>query len=903
MPLTETGKLVGRADETAMIEALVSDARRGRAAALVVRGEAGIGKSALLEHAAANADGMRLLRGSAVESEAELPFAGLHLLLGPVGDSIDRLPAPHAGVLRSALGTGSGESGSRFSVGVAVLTLLAELSKESPVLALVDDAHWLDCPTKEALVFAARRLGTERVALLFAAREPDAPPFPTRDIDQLHLDGLGTEAAEALLRTHAADLPRHLADQVVAEAMGNPLALLELSSALLRGGGRPEPDALAPLPAPDRVTKTFAARIRSLPERARTVLLVAAADGTCDTGRVLAAARLLGADITDLRLAEDAGLLGFTQTCLWFRHPLVRTAAYHDALLQDRIAAHRALAQVLDQPDDADRRAWHLAAASTGPDEEIAAELERSAEHARARGGYSAVVVAYERAAALTPRRAERGRRLLAASRAATDAGQPQRACELARQATAQLTEPTQKAKAAMIHATLADDQDQPVESRRVLRLAADEVATSAPELASELLFWAVGAAWSAGESATVAAIADHAETLRLPGTDRIRALATAAAGDLGGATLALRWLLDGPSVLKGCVDQALALRSRTRSAGWHVLLGDHETAHEQAAELVGRIHADSADGVLPRALAVLAEAHLHLGRHREALNSAQQGMRLAEDIGQRHSVTLFAGVLARLAAIEGDEAAATAHAAETRAERAAAALGLLELGLGRHDTALDRLAALADDTDPLHAVTTFPDLVEAAVRARQPQRAAEASKLFTRWAQLSDATWALAVSLRCRALLGEDEDRLFSEAVELHRQSQDHPFERARTELVYGEYLRRARHRTRARRLLRSALSGFERLGARPWAERARTELRATGERLTRPAHDSNGTERLTPQELRIVLLAADGLSNRDIGEQLFLSPRTVGYHLYKAYPKLGVSSRRELGKLGLAS
>ncbi|NIJ14819.1 DNA-binding CsgD family transcriptional regulator [Saccharomonospora amisosensis] len=903
MPLTETRTLVGRADEIATIEALVSDARQGRAAALVIRGEAGIGKSALLEHAAANSDGMRLLRGSAVESEAELPFAGLHLLLGPVRESIERLPAPHAGVLRNALGTGNGHTGDRFSVGVAVLTLLAELSKESPVLALVDDAHWLDWPTKETLLFAARRLGTERVALLFTAREPDAPAFPARDIDQLHLDGLGTEAAEALLRTHAAELPRHLADQVVAEAMGNPLALLELSSALLLDRGRPEPHALAPLPAPDRVTKTFADRIRSLPERTRTIVLVAAADGTCDTGRVLAAARLLGADITDLRLAEDAGLLAFTQTCLWFRHPLVRTAAYHDALLLDRIAVHRALAQVLDQPDDADRRAWHRAAASTGPDEEIAAELERSAEHARARGGYSAVVIAYERAAALTPRRAERGRRLLAASRAATDAGQPQRACELARQATAQLTDPAQKAKAAMIHATLADDQDQPAESRRVLRLAADEVVTSAPELASELLFWAVSSAWTAGEPVTAAVIADHAETLRLPGADRVRALAAAAGGDLVAATRALRWLLDAPTMRTGCADRALTLRSRTRNAAWHVLLGDHGTAHEQAAELVRRIHADSADGVLPRALAVLADAHLHLGRHRQALDTAKEGMRLAENIGQRHSAALFAGVLARLSAIEGDEAGTTAHAAEASAERAAAALGLLELGLGRNDTALDRLTALADETDPLHAVATFPDLVEAAVRARQPQRAADAGKLFSQWAQLSDATWALAVSLRCRALLGEDEDRLFSEAVELHRQSQDHPFERARTELVYGEYLRRARHRTRARRLLRSALSGFERLGARSWAQRARTELRATGERLTTPGQESNGTERLTPQELRIVLLAADGLSNRDIGDQLFLSPRTVGYHLYKAYPKLGVSSRRELGKLGLAS
>lgn len=903
MQLTAPQSLVGRADELDTIDRLVSDAREGRAGALVLRGEAGIGKSALLEHAATAATGMRLLRGTGVEPEAQLPFSGLHLLLRSVRDAVERLPGEHAGVLRSALGTGNGHAGDRFSVGIALLALLGELSSESGVLVLVDDAHWLDTPSGEALLFAARRLSTERVALLFAAREPDAPPFPAQGIAQLHLGGLDSEAAESLLRTHAAELPRHLADQVVAEARGNPLALLELSAGWLHGRAQPAPSTVTPLPAPSRVTQAFAARIDALPARTRTIVLVAAADGTCDTGTVLAAARLLGADAADLRVAEDAQLLMFTDTCLGFRHPLVRTAAHHRATLLERIAAHRALAQVLDRPEDADRRAWHLAAASTGPDEEVATELERGAEHARARGGYSAVVTAYERAAELSPERAQRGRRLLAASRAAIDAGQPERACALARQATTQLTDPVKKAKAAMIHATLADDHDQPAESRRVLALAADEVATSAPSLAGLLLFWAAGSAWDAGSPAEAAGIAEHALALGLPDADRVRALATAANGGLVEGTRALRRLLDDSCTEPGCSDRALELRSRVTRTGWRVVLGDHDTAQQHAAELVRQARTESADGVLPHALALLADTHLHLGRHREALDSAREGMRLAKEIGQRRTVALLAGVLARLAAIEGDEPTAIAHAADTHRGSAATALGLLELGLGRHDAAVDRLESVAGDTDPLHAAACLPDLVEAAVRARQPQRAASASTRFAEWARQTGTTWALAVSLRCQALLGEGEDRLFTEALELHGRGQDHPFERARTELLHGEYLRRARHRTLARTRLRSALAEFERLGARPWAERARTELRAAGERGTAPALEAGGVERLTPQERQIVLLAADGLSNRDIGSRLFLSPRTVGYHLYKAYPKLGVSSRAELPKLGLTS
>ncbi|PXY38245.1 helix-turn-helix transcriptional regulator [Prauserella flavalba] len=901
MTLTATSALFGRTSETALLGGHLDDARAGRSTALVVRGEAGIGKSALLGQAASAASDFLVLRGAGIETEAKLPFAGLHLLLRPVLSEIDALPEAHAQALQCALGTGSGEAAGRFTIGLAVLGLLTRLARTRPVLCVVDDAHWLDEASTDALLFAARRLGTEGVVLLFAARDLHAPPFPAPGVAELRLGGLSPEAVDELLTERAGDLPRHVRDRIAGEACGNPLALLELAAAQREGRATESPYDVAKLPTHSKIQHTFADRIAALPESTRTLLLVAAADGTCDTGTVLAAAGLLGASADDLHVAEDAELLMFTDNCIGFRHPLARTAAYRTAPMRRRIAAHEALAKVLEHHGDADRRAWHLAAASTRADESVASALESSAEHARARGGYSAVAAAYERAADLSPDRRERGRRLTAAARAAADAGQLDRACSLVRRAAAELTDPVESAWPALIDATLAEDFARPAEAQQILVDTAGSVAQREPEMASKLLFWAAASALAAGDASAAASAADTAEALRLPESRGARALATVANGAVPDAMRALRQVLDNAELPLGCTDQPLALRGRTAVAGWHLLLGDHATAHELALSVTRDSRGQAAAGVLPRALAVAARAELHLGDLGAAHASATEGRRLATDIGQHHSAAELAGVLATLAAVEGDEATTAEFAREAPQAQAAVALSLLDLGHGRPDAALDRLTALVPGPGRLETVEAVPTMVEAAVRAGRAGQLGDVLPAFTAWAEESGLPWARAVALRCRALIGEP--RLFAKAVELHHAEPGRPFERARTELLHGEWLRRERHPAQARALLRSALTIFERLGARPWAERARTELRATGESLGAKAHAPELAQRLTPQELRIVRLAAAGLSNRDIGARLYLSPRTVGYHLYKAYPKLGVASRVELAKLGLAS
>lgn len=905
--------LFGRADALAAVDRELANARAGGGHALVVRGEAGIGKSAVLQYAAGQArtDGMRVLSGSGIETEAELPFAGLHLLLLPVLDQIDALEPDHAATLHRALGTGKGATGGvpsrRFAVGVAVLALLKRLCTQGEhggpqsILVTVDDAHWLDAASADALLFAARRLAGQPVALVFGARDLYAPPFPADGIADLRLDGLAAGDAEALLAAHAHDVPRHVRDQIATEARGNPLALLELSAAWREGNHFPLPFAASLLPVHSQIQRTFADRIAALPEHTQTAVLVAAADGTCDTGTVLRAAERLGASLDDLKEAEEAHLLMFNATCLGFRHPLARAAAYQRATMPQRLLAHRALVDVLDGAGDADRRAWHLAAATTGPDEEAAQALETSAEHARDRGGFAAVAAAYERAANLSPSRDARGRRLAVAARAAADAGQPERAGALVSRATAELTDPVELAWAWQTYAMLAEDAGDPLRTHQVLSGAARSVAGRNGVLAGNLLLRAAEAARTAGAANAAAEAAELARELRVPDAELVADVATVAAGEPAAGVAALRRLVSAVATEPECADKTLALRCRVSQIIWHLLLGEHASVVELASGVVRDGHARVAAGVLPEGLALLARAELGLGRYPDARAHAAEGLRIAATAGNAAGTAHNAGVLAQLAAMDGDEQRVTELGARTSPASAAAALGLLDLGLGRHESALDRLQSLVASERPAQsALAVVPDLVEAAVRAGRPAEASAAQRAYTEWAEETAHPWALALAVRGQALLGEP--HLFPKAVELHDQEPGQPFERARTLLAYGEWTRRERRRTTARAMLREAAETFERLGARPWAERARTELRATGETLggTR-AQDADPAGRLTPQELRIVQLAADGLTNRDIGTRLFLSPRTVGYHLYKAYPKLGVSSRRQLATLAL--
>ncbi|MBB3049949.1 DNA-binding CsgD family transcriptional regulator/tetratricopeptide (TPR) repeat protein [Prauserella isguenensis] len=880
----------GRGDELARIGTLVDEVRAGAGQALVLRGEAGIGKSTLLATATTNAgdtatpgdtSDLLVLRGAGVEAESAIPFAGLHLLLHPVAGHVDELAEPHAGTLRRVL-SGDG-SVDRFAAGVALLELLGTFARSGPVLVLADDVHWFDAPSADALSFAARRLSGTRVGVLLAVREPHAPATPTPGLPELRLSGVDDDAARRILA--ATELPRHRWDRVVADACGNPLALLELGSSDRDSRGDPFADVVA-----------------ELPPATRTVLLVAAADGTCDIGTILAAAGTLGASIDDLRVAEDAELVMFTEGCFGFRHPLVGTSVYRAATLARRLEAHRALAEVLSEDGDADRRARHLAAATTTADESVAAALETGIELARVRGGMAAVADDYERAAHLSPRPRDEGFRLTSAARAAADAGQPERARDLAEQAAGLLPEPVDATWAAIVRATLAEDDERTAEAHHLLVTTARRIAAETPESAGKLLFLAVGAAWRGDDPARAVEAAAVADELALPGAARVRALATAASADVADAVAAVRDLVAaGCAELTECTDVALTLRSEVQRSWWSLLSGDPDSAYARATDTVREARRQAATGALPAALEALAQAELHLGELDAAARTAAAGLDVATRIGQRRGVATLSGVQALVAAVRGDAEATASYAAEADPASAAHALALLDLGDGRTEAAVDRLAAA--HRPGLAGLSAVPDLVEAASRtdrAENHEFAAQALADYVTWAEAVEQPQVRAVALRSRGLLGEPD--LLRPALGMADRAG--PWQQARTELAHGEWLRRERNPVQARPHLRAALTAFDRLGARPWADRARTELRAAGEgRARRPSRENTtvDTGGLTPQELRIAALAADGLSNRDIGNRLYLSPRTVGYHLYKAYPKLGVSGRGELAKLEL--
>ncbi|KOX14134.1 hypothetical protein ADL05_17775 [Nocardiopsis sp. NRRL B-16309] len=979
----------GRDEETAKVDAVLAAARSGRSGALVLRGEAGIGKSALLDHAerGAAATGTRVLRGAGVESESDLPYAGLHLLLGRAMEHVDALPSPQARALRGALGLADSASPSRFLVGLAVLTLLAELAATGPVLCLVDDAHWLDRESAEALLFATRRLEAEGVAVLLAVREPHAPLLATPHIDELRLRRLPRTDAEALLREHAVGLPRQVRGQVLADAAGNPLALLTLAAAQRDGYSSTR------MGVSGRIQDTFADQVAALPERTRALLLVAAADDSADAATVLRAARDLDARPDDLGPAERRGLLRVAENRVEFTHPLIRAAAYESAASEDRARAHRALAGVYaDRPEAADRRARHLAAATPTADEEVAALLEAAAERARARGGLSAVATAYERAAALSPEPADRRRRTIAAAEAAAYAGDPARAAELLVGVTG--TDDTgQRVTVARLHSMLAAAEGRADASYRVLFAAAldaeaqeesgavvgaevtagdagtngiaeanEDDATArnirttaatgsagdagdtgddatpaatgaavsdvptgtagafgsamgtgdragAPRTAESgrLLLEAVRAAWVANDFDCVARIGDHAA--RHPGGAPARTLARAALatnqleqGRTAEGVAALRASLDGHDAL---VDPTL--NDRVLYARLHLIAGDHDAAYRAAVDLESECRAQGALAVLPQVQVVLARTQFFHGRHRDARATVEDGLRTATDACQPTPLAELAAIGAELAAVRGDSELCRALAAEPlergvapASVHAAVALSLLDLGQGRPEEALVRLESVVEGTRPMGIVGNLPLLVEAAFRLGRTDRAIEAADRYTAWATALDRPWAVSSALRCRALLDGSEDA-YRGALALDAA----PFEQARTRLLFGEWLRRARRATEAREQLHLAADAFRRWDARPWEERARAELRATGETRATDTlardRSEDPLDRLTPQELQVVRLAATGLTNRDIGAQLFLSPRTVGHHLYKAYPKLGVASRAELGALGL--
>lgn len=903
-----------------MIDQLIADAVAGSSGVIVVRGEPGVGKTALLDYAVAAAGrtaldsaAFRIVRGEGLECKAALPFGGLRILLEPVLDRLGALPEPQREALGGALGLRDPGPHDRFLIGLAVLSLLAEIAADGPVLCLVDDAHWLDRASVDALVFAARRLDAEGVAVIFAVQDHEAAPFDATDLPELWLGGLDEASAATLLAEHGGErLPPGTRNRILAESNGNPLALIELPAAYQDAPAAAIPGDAGPA-LTDRLQQRFGGQVRRLPEATQALLVIAAALDGQDLAVMLEAAAGMGATVADLEPAERAGLVRLSSSTLAFRHPLVRAAAYYGATPGQRVAAHRALAGALREPADADRRAWHLAATVTGPDEAVAAELERTAAGAAARSGYAAAAAAYEKAVELTTDPMARARRLALAAVAATEIGEFDRARTLATDAADQTMDPAARAVLTSVLA-LADFGQGRLWAAHELLVEGARISGVDPARAAKFLMNAVHVAWFIGDQALMAATADRlkmaAEYVAAPFVPLVALMLHSTAQAIGQLSP------EGSPPLATLIAQARRSRAGDRDdlamiAMASLVTGRDSEARELAGQLVDEARAEGRVGWLPAMANCLAQALVFDGWHRDALATVTDALRIAQDTGQPQWIGEANAITAYLAAIAGDEerchhlaqAALTGPASHlTSAARPWArwALGTLDLGQGRPEAALGQLNMVAQAPSYHYgtALRSVPDLVEAAVRLGQPERAAGPLAQFIAWARRADTPNTDALAERCQALLipGKDAERHYLAALKLHELS----FEQARTQLLYGTWLRRARRQAEARPQLRAALDHLQRIGAVPWARLARAELAATGATMPRPGQA--GSTPLTPQELQITRLAAKGLSNRDIAAHLFLSPRTVANHLYKAYSKLGISSRAEidLGNLG---
>jgi DNA-binding CsgD family transcriptional regulator/predicted ATPase len=908
--------LYGRDAERSIIGALLEGARTSRSGVLVIRGEAGVGKSMLLEDARVRASEMQLLRCVGIESEAQLPFAALDQLLRPVLGQLEKLPGPQAKALRAALGLGAGGGDDRFLISLAVLSLLAETAEGGPLLCLVDDAQWLDDASADALVFVARRLEAEGIVLLFAAREGEARRFEAPALPELRLRGLDADAAGALLAHHAGiALSPEERERLVERTGGHPLALLELPSALSEAELSVGEALLTPVPISARLVRAFLARAQALPDETQTLLLVAAADDTGEISTVLDAAAQLGIGAEALDAAEQAALARVHGTQLEFHHPLVRSAVYQGAPLSRRQAVHRALARVLEGEAEADRRAWHGAAASVAPDLSVVEELEQAAERARQRSGFAAASRAFERAAVLTPEELPRARRLTLAAENAWTAGRLERARMLLERARPLASEAIERADIDRYLGLIEMASGVPANAYRVLFRAAVEVAPLDGERALQLLNLASIAALYAGDGEAAIAVADLARKLEIDDTpldcmlvQLLVGLGAHFEGDFAQAAASLRSAVAFEEQLReaALAEQPVALLFAGRAA---LFLSDDERAYPLHQEAAARARANGALSLLTQILPRLAHTELRVGRPASASANAAEGLRLARELGQ-HDLAAYALVVqALIAAYHGAEDECRTLAAEAR-ELAAAhgfafvssladwALAHLELGLGQAAEALQRAHDISTSAVAFFAAL---DRIEAAVRVGELDTARALLAAFEPWAECGGAAWARAVVLHAHALLSEDEEeaeRLFQTALSVHAEG-SRPFERARTELAYGEFLRRGRRRIDAREHLRVALDVFERLGATLWAERARVELRASGQ--TARKRDPSTRGQLTAQELQIAEFVARGLSNREVAAQLFLSPRTVAFHLRNVFRKLGISSRTQLARLDL--
>ena len=907
--VSESG-LHGRRSECEMLDQLVASARDGQSQVLVLRGEAGVGKSALLEYLVANASGCRVARVVGDESEMELAFAGLHQFCAPMLDHLDRLPEPQRGALTTAFGLTTGDPPDRFLVGLAVLSLLAEIAEERPLLCVVDDAQWLDGVSAQTIAFVARRLLAEPIALVVSVREPtDEREF--RGLPELLVRGLNDVDARVLLDSVLrGPVDEPVRDRIVAETRGNPLAILELPHGLTPAelaGGFGLPTAI---PLASQIEQGFARRLQPLPAPTRLLLLTAAAEPIGDVTLLWRAAALQGIGVDAAFPAETDGLLEIGAR-VRFRHPLVRSAVYRSASLQERRDVHAALAQVTDPEVDPDRRAWHRAHATIGPDEDVASELERSASRAQTRGGLAAAAAFLEEAVRLTPDPALRAKRALAAAQAKHEAGAPEAALALLALAETGPPDALQRARVDLLRGQIAAVFNPGNNVPPLLLMAAQRLEALDVGLARETYLDALTASVLVGRRARDADLVEVA-------------LAAAKAPPPEGEARGPDLLLDGLALLA----------TEGREAGTPVLkraltaFRDQKVTAEEERRwlwLVGRVAQDLWED---ECWEVLCERHVRLARQAGALSvlpialrsrmfvhslagELAEGAVLAEEVegvNEATGSTLAAYGAVALAAWRGDESKTTELINETieDVERRGEGMGLgisyflsalLYNGLGRYADALAAAETACEYPDLGVLQWALTELIEAATRSGNPEQASAAFERLREITRHSGTDWAIGIEVRSQALLTDDQaaEGLYLEAIDRLGRTRVRA-ELARAHLLYGEWLRRTRRRLDARQHLRTAHTMFSGMGAEAFAERARRELVATGETVRKRNVETRFE--LTAQEAQIARMAADGSTNPEIGAELFISARTVEWHLRKVYPKLGITSRRELRK-----
>jgi class 3 adenylate cyclase/DNA-binding CsgD family transcriptional regulator len=908
--------LFGRDDELGKLERVLTDARLGSSSAILLSGEPGIGKTALLRSLTklASSEGMEVLTARGVESEAEVPFGGLLELLRPILDDLDRIPGAQAEALRGALDLGPTAERDRFLIGAATLNLLSTRSERAPLAVVIDDAHWIDDSSLAAVLFAARRLLADPVAVIFAARSEHAGDLRESRIAELELGGVGSAAAAAIIARHADSAPpREVAEQLGTATGGNPLALVELAA---NGTGlRPGPVERI-LEVETSIAQAYGRRISELPAATRKLLALAAAEDSGRLGWIDAAARQQGLELADLQPAEREGLVSVSFGELAWRHPLMRSAAYRAATGDERRAMHAALARVLPA-SEADRCSWHRAAAALGPDEEVANELDEAGARARSRSAYAAAATAAERAAQLSPTDEGRERRLFRAAEAAWLGGQTERALASLDAAYALATDPRERAEILHLRGQALIRVGDITTGRDLLIEGATAIEDVDPGKAVVMLAEATDACSYAGRPREMLVLARRAMELLPDDADEHErffadlalgtALISSGEGDEGA-----RRLKEAVAILESAdafSHDPRLLPAVAVAPLWLREAGIGTSLIERAIEESRR---RAALGALPFMLALAARDAATSDRWALGRTLYEEAISLARESGQSMPLCGASAGLAIVHARAGDDEACEVHAHEALdlSERhglglfriwALDALADLELGRGRLDDAVrlleEKQAFLAelDSTDP--DLSGVPELVEADVRGGRGADLVERLEAYATASEAKGQPWALARLARARGLMASDGEfeGHFTTALERHAAAPDR-FEAARTQLCFGERLRRAGQRVRAREQLRASIDAFEELGAEPWADRGRTELLATGERARK--RDPSTLDDLTPQELQICMLLAGGQTTREAASKLFLSPKTIEYHLRNAYRKLGIHSRQELAE-----